>query len=47
LRILLGVSVEPGWDLPWGHGVRPGSYVKEGNLFPKRTSEDDVTAEAK
>jgi methionyl-tRNA synthetase len=47
LRILLGVSVEPGWDLPWGHGVRPGSTVKEGILFPKRTGENDVTAEAK
>jgi methionyl-tRNA synthetase len=36
LRGLLGVSAEAQWNLPWGHGVRPGTQVKEGILFPKR-----------
>jgi methionyl-tRNA synthetase len=42
LRILLGASVAPRWNLPWGHGIKPGSYIKEGILFPKRPSRDDV-----
>ena len=42
LKVLLGASVNPYWNLPWGHGVKPGSYVKEGILFPKRLSGDVV-----
>jgi methionyl-tRNA synthetase len=38
LQILLGASVNPCWNLPWGHGIKPGSSVKEGILFPKRPS---------
>ena len=36
LRGLLGVSAEPSWNLPWGHGVKPGTQIKAGILFPKR-----------
>jgi methionyl-tRNA synthetase len=42
LQILLGASVGHWWNLPWGHGVKPGSCVKEGILFPKRLSGDDA-----
>lgn len=44
LRSLLGVSAEPRWNSPWGHGVKPGSVVREGILYPKRPSGigDDV-----
>jgi methionyl-tRNA synthetase len=36
LRAWLGVGVEPGWSVTWGDGVKPGTVVKEGILFPKR-----------
>ncbi|WP_323122127.1 methionine--tRNA ligase [Burkholderia alba] len=37
LQTLLGVSGAPGWAVPWGEGVGPGSRVDEGILFPKRS----------
>jgi methionyl-tRNA synthetase len=42
LRSLLGVSGEPGWDVPWGHGVKPAGFVKEGILFPKQAGTHNV-----
>jgi methionyl-tRNA synthetase len=39
LRSLLGVTAGPAWDVPWGEGVKPAGYVKEGILFPKRVAE--------
>jgi methionyl-tRNA synthetase len=36
LRAWLGVGVEPRWSVTWGDGVKPGTVVKEGILFPKR-----------
>jgi methionyl-tRNA synthetase len=38
LQLLLGVSGEPCWNLPWGNGVKPERKIKEGILFPKRLS---------
>jgi methionyl-tRNA synthetase len=40
LRLLLGASAEPGWNVPWGAGVEPGSRVSEGILFPKQFEAD-------
>lgn len=37
LRALLGVDPLPGWNVPWGDGVKPGTRISEGILFPKRT----------
>jgi methionyl-tRNA synthetase len=34
----LGVTDGPGWHRAWGDGVKPGSLVKEGILFPKRAA---------
>jgi methionyl-tRNA synthetase len=42
LRSLLGVSGEPGWDVPWGHGVKPAGFVKEGILFAKQAGTHNV-----
>ncbi|GAB7523154.1 methionine--tRNA ligase [Paraburkholderia sp. 2C] len=42
LQDLLGASVGPRWNLRWGDGVKPGSPVKEGILFPKRSSGGDA-----
>ncbi|MDN7750437.1 class I tRNA ligase family protein [Burkholderia gladioli] len=42
LKILLGVSGKPCWNLPWGNGVKPGGHVKEGILFPKRPGRDSA-----
>ena len=36
LRVLLGASAGPSWGVPWGEGVRPGSFVGAGILFPKQ-----------
>jgi methionyl-tRNA synthetase len=42
LRSLLGASAESCWNVPWGSGVKPGSKVKEGILFPKRMRTDPL-----
>ncbi|MFC0397394.1 methionyl-tRNA synthetase [Paraburkholderia rhizosphaerae] len=45
LRSLLGVCAAPVWNLRWGEGVKPGSRINEGILFPKRISTDIVERE--
>jgi methionyl-tRNA synthetase len=42
LRSLLGVSSEPRWNVPWGDGIKPGTAIQEGILFPKRATGDHV-----
>jgi methionyl-tRNA synthetase len=35
LRGMLGLDAVHGWARPWGSGIRPGTRVGEGTLFPK------------
>ncbi|MGF6238457.1 methionyl-tRNA synthetase [Paraburkholderia sp. GAS38] len=42
LQAWLGVSAGPGWDRPWGEGVKPGGIVREGILFPKLAGETGI-----